>query len=55
MKQVILVRKDLKISKGKIAAQVANASLGAYKKTEKKIREKWEKEGSKKIILKVEN
>ncbi len=55
MKQAILVRKDLKIGKGKIAAQVAHASLGAYKKADKKLRDKWEREGSKKIVLKVEN
>lgn len=55
MKQAILVRRDLKLGKGKIAAQVAHASLGAYKRTEKKLREKWEREGSKKVVLKVEN
>lgn len=55
MKQAILVRKDLKLGKGKLGAQVAHASLGAYKKADKKLREKWEKEGSKKVVLKVED
>ncbi len=55
MKQVILVRKDLKLGKGKIGSQVAHASLGAYRRTEKKRREEWDKEGSKKIVLKVED
>ncbi|MCD6496408.1 MAG: peptidyl-tRNA hydrolase, partial [Candidatus Aenigmarchaeota archaeon] len=31
-KQVVLVRQDLKLSKGKTAAQVAHASLESYKK-----------------------
>lgn len=54
-KQVIIIRKDLKLGKGKIAAQVAHASLEAYKKTDPKIREKWEAEGTKKVVLKVDN
>ncbi len=55
MKQVILVRKDLKLGKGKIGSQVAHASLGAYRRTEKKRKEDWDREGSKKIVLKVED
>ena len=53
-KQVIVVRKDLGMDKGKIAAQVAHASLEAYKKTDENTRRLWEKEGSKKVVLKVE-
>jgi PTH2 family peptidyl-tRNA hydrolase len=55
LKQVIVVRKDLDLSKGKTAAQVAHASLEAYKLAGEKIAEKWEKEGSKKVVLKAEN
>jgi PTH2 family peptidyl-tRNA hydrolase len=58
MKQVIVVRKDLKIGKGKLSAQVAHASLGAYRQAERKrpewIRD-WVLTGEKKVVLKVEN
>lgn len=40
---------------GKIAAQCSHASLGSYKKTNKKIRKKWEANGAKKVVLKVKN
>ncbi len=56
MKQVILVRTDIRMGKGKTCAQVAHASLEAYKKALRErpewVRE-WEAEGSKKIVLKV--
>lgn len=54
-KQVIVVRSDLKLSKGKTAAQCAHASLEAYKKADKKIIEMWNMEGEKKVILKAKN
>ena len=54
-KQVIVVRKDLKLSKGKLAVQVAHASLEAYKKTQGMPRMEWESEGSKKVVVKVED
>ena len=41
------------MGKGKIASQVAHASLEAYKKANKRKIKKWEKEGCKKIVLKV--
>jgi PTH2 family peptidyl-tRNA hydrolase len=53
MKQVIVMRTDLKMGKGKIAAQACHACLGAYKKAEKKDIEKWEKEAQKKVVVKV--
>ncbi len=48
-KQVIVVRKDLKLKKGKLAVQVAHAAILAYKKSP--FKEEWEKEGQKKIVL----
>ena len=56
-KQVIVVRSDLKLSKGKLAAQVAHASLGAYRKaleTNPNSVQEWENIGEKKVVLKVE-
>ena len=52
-KQVILVREDLKMPKGKLAAQVSHASVDATLKSDKKIIDLWKKEGGKKVILKV--
>jgi len=54
-KQVILIRTDLKMGKGKIAAQVAHASLAAYKKAGMMAKRRWESGGSKKIVVKVSN
>jgi len=54
-KQVIVVRSDLKLSKGKLAVQVAHASLGAYKKAHAMSRVEWENQGAKKVVVKVEN
>lgn len=56
VKQAIVVRTDLKMGKGKIAAQVAHASLEAFEKTKKKRpawAKEWEKSGKAKIVLKV--
>ena len=53
MKQVIVVRKDLNLSAGKLGAQVAHASVSSYKNTPKKDIEKWELEGQKKVVLKI--
>jgi PTH2 family peptidyl-tRNA hydrolase len=54
-KQAIVVRKDLDIGKGKLAAQVAHASLGAVRIAKKDIANAWEEEGAKKVVLKAEN
>lgn len=54
-KQVIVVRKDLKMDKGKIAAQVAHASLEAYKNADMKDVVEWEAEGMKKVVVGVKD
>ncbi|MBU4246629.1 MAG: peptidyl-tRNA hydrolase Pth2 [Nanoarchaeota archaeon] len=53
MKQAIIIRADLKMTKGKLAAQAAHASLESYKKADFDSAESWESEGQKKVILKV--
>jgi len=56
MKQVIIIRSDLGMGKGKIAAQSSHASLAAYEKTlkkEPKWVEAWKEQGQAKIVLKV--
>ena len=54
-KQVILVREDLNLPKGKLAAQSSHASVDATLKSDKKIVEMWKKEGAKKVVLKVKD
>jgi len=55
MKQIIVVRRDLKMSKGKTAAQSCHACLGSYKKSDKEKIQKWENDGQAKIILRVDS
>ncbi|MFH1222292.1 MAG: peptidyl-tRNA hydrolase Pth2 [Candidatus Micrarchaeota archaeon] len=57
-KQVIVVRIDLAMGKGKLAAQCSHASLSSYQKTlekNKNVAQRWIAEGQKKIVLKVED
>jgi len=54
-KQVILVRMDLKLPKGKLASQCSHASVEALLKSHKDDIEKWKKEGMKKVVLKVKD
>ncbi|OYT26330.1 MAG: aminoacyl-tRNA hydrolase [Candidatus Altiarchaeales archaeon ex4484_96] len=49
LKQVIVVREDLKMSKGKTAAQVAHAALSAADKSPHK--REWINQGQKKSVL----
>lgn len=55
LKQVILVRKDLGLSPGKMAAQVAHASLDAALKSDRKLMQQWKGYGAKKVVLEVED
>lgn len=58
IKQVIIIRKDVKMGTGKTVAQGAHASLMSYletARTNKDIAEEWVASGEKKIVLKVEN
>lgn len=48
------MRADLKMPKGKLAAQVAHASLEAALKAPRFILEQWREEGAKKVVLKVQ-
>lgn len=57
-KQVIVVRKDLKLSKGKLAVQVAHAAVTAAEQCRKGNLEwfkSWFSEGQKKVVVEVEN
>lgn len=54
-KQVIIIRNDLKLPKGKMAAQAAHACVEAVLKSDKDKVQKWRHEGMKKIALKVDS
>ncbi len=58
VKQAIVVRSDLKMGKGKLAAQVAHASLSAAEDAMKRRAawfEGWKDSGQAKIVLKVQS
>jgi len=54
MKQAIVARSDLGMGRGKLAAQVAHASLVAYENAGPEARRAWKGEGQTKIVLKVQ-
>ncbi len=54
-KQVILVREDLKMSAGKLGAQVGHASVEATLKSDKAKIEQWRRHGMKKVVLAVKD
>ena len=58
LKQAIIIRNDLEMSRGKLVAQGSHASLMSYfeaEKTDKGVAMRWINEGEKKIVLKVQD
>ncbi len=54
-KQLILIRQDLKLPKGKACAQAAHASVEAVLKSDKKVVNAWREGGMAKIVVKVKD
>lgn len=52
MKQAIVARTDIGMGTGKLAAQVAHASLKAYENAESDAQRAWKSGGQKKVVLK---
>ncbi len=50
-KQVLIVREDLDITKGKMISQACHACLGSYRKAVPEIREDWLDQGGKKVVV----
>lgn len=50
-KLVLVVRKDLSMGTGKIAAQCSHASIQAYKKCNKLLQFKWAMSGQMKVVV----
>jgi len=51
MKQAIVARADLGMGEGKLAAQVAHASLQAYEEAGSRAQKEWKGGGQKKVVL----
>jgi PTH2 family peptidyl-tRNA hydrolase len=54
-KQVIVLRDDIGMSRGKMIAQACHASLNAYKNASNDAVDAWEREGAKKVTLRAED
>ncbi|MFC1648792.1 peptidyl-tRNA hydrolase Pth2 [Nanoarchaeota archaeon] len=52
-KQALVVRMDLKLPKGKMAAQAAHASSEAVLRSDKEKVKKWRNQGQMKVVLKA--
>ncbi|MXR51283.1 peptidyl-tRNA hydrolase [Halovenus sp. WSH3] len=55
MKQAIVARADLGMGEGKLAAQVAHASLQAYEEADGAAQREWKGDGQKKIVLRADS
>lgn len=55
LKQALIVRTDLGMGKGKMAAQAAHGSVMAYLKADPEARAEWVETGMKKIVLKTDS
>jgi len=54
VKQVIVVNEALNLPRGKLAAQVAHASVDAYCSADPRAQKSWRADGMPKIVLKAE-
>jgi len=52
-KQVIIINSGIKMSRGKLAAQAAHASVSAFYQANLGIAKAWKREGQKKIVVKA--
>ncbi len=55
MKQVIIINTSLRLPKGKLAAQVAHASVASLLNTKPELLKQWLEVGMPKIVLKANN
>lgn len=58
LKLVLVVRKDLSMGKGKVAAQCSHAAVGAYKQLQRRnpdILQQWEYYGQPKVVVKTDD
>jgi len=54
MKQAIVVRSDLDMGTGKLAAQVAHAALSAVEHADASTVKKWKRDGQRKVVLGID-
>jgi len=55
LKQVLVIRKDLNMRKGKMVAQGSHASLMAYLRADNQVKKEWMDKGQTKICVSVDS